>query len=161
MNQERADLVESLRRHRGFLRFTVRNLTDDQARLSPTVSTLTLGGLIKHVTATERQWMGFATGGAEGMFAASSDWAAAWTMTDGDTLDELLAAYQAVADAADALVGDLDLDQAYPLPEAPWFEPGATWSVRRVLLHIIAETSQHAGHADIVRETIDGQKTMG
>jgi uncharacterized damage-inducible protein DinB len=161
MTQERADLVESLRRHRGFLRFTVRNLTDDQARLSPTVSTLTLGGLIKHVTATERQWMGFATGGAEGMFAVSSDWAAAWTMTDDDTLDDLLAAYQQVADATDALVGDLDLDQAYPLPQAPWFEPGATWSVRRVLLHIIAETSQHAGHADIVRETIDGQKTMG
>ncbi len=55
----------------------------------------------------------------------------------------------------------LDLDVAHPLPKAPWFEPGATWSVRRVILHILAETSQHAGHADILRESIDGQKTMG
>jgi hypothetical protein len=35
------------------------------------------------------------------------------------------------------------------------------WSARRVLLHIIAETAQHAGHADIIRETLDRQKTMG
>jgi len=42
-----------------------------------------------------------------------------------------------------------------------WFEPGARWSARRVLLHVIAETAQHAGHADILRETIDGAKTMG
>ena len=39
--------------------------------------------------------------------------------------------------------------------------PGASWSARRVLLHIVAETAQHAGHADIIREAIDGQKTMG
>jgi hypothetical protein len=82
-------------------------------------------------------------------------------MFDDDTLDGLLATYEEVAAATDALVGELDLDRSYPLPQAPWFEPGATWSVRRVLLHIIAETSQHAGHADILRETIDGQKTMG
>ena len=46
-------------------------------------------------------------------------------------------------------------------PGAPWFEPGATRSARRVFLHVVAETAQHAGHADILREAIDGQKTMG
>ena len=54
-----------------------------------------------------------------------------------------------------------DLDAAHPLPQAPWFEAGASWSARRVLLHIIAETSQHAGHADIIREALDGAKSMG
>ena len=54
-----------------------------------------------------------------------------------------------------------DLDASHPLPEAPWFPPGAARSARRVFLHIIAETAQHAGHADILRESIDGQKTMG
>ena len=44
---------------------------------------------------------------------------------------------------------------------APWFEVGARWSARRALLHIIAETAQHAGHADMLREAIDGSKTMG
>ena len=53
------------------------------------------------------------------------------------------------------------LDASHPLPEAPWFEPGARWSARRALMHIVAETAQHAGHADIIRETIDGAKSMG
>ena len=55
-----------------------------------------------------------------------------------------------------------DLDAWYPLPEAPWFEKGGQLvgpSGRP--LHIIAETAQHAGHADILRETLDGSKTMG
>ncbi|WP_322752022.1 MULTISPECIES: DUF664 domain-containing protein, partial [unclassified Frankia] len=39
--------------------------------------------------------------------------------------------------------------------------PGARWSARRVLLHVIAETAQHAGHADIIREALDGATSMG
>jgi hypothetical protein len=54
-----------------------------------------------------------------------------------------------------------DLNSSQSLPEAPWFEPGARWSARRVLLHVIAETAQHAGHADIIRESLDGAKSMG
>ncbi|CAA9379517.1 MAG: Protein of unknown function DUF664, partial [uncultured Pseudonocardia sp.] len=61
----------------------------------------------------------------------------------------------------DELVRTLDLDASFPLPEAPWFAPGAQRSVRRAFLHIAAETAQHAGHADILRESLDGQKTMG
>jgi hypothetical protein len=67
-----------------------------------------------------------------------------------------------VARRTDELIATLaDLDLSHPLPEAPWFEPGARWSARRVLLHIIAETAQHAGHADLLRESLDGAKTMG
>jgi len=54
-----------------------------------------------------------------------------------------------------------DLNAGHPLPEAQWFERGGHWPARRVLLHIIAETAQHAGHADIICETLDGSKTMG
>ena len=161
MTSERADLVQTLRRHRGFLRFTVQNLTDEQAAQSPTASALSLGGLVKHVAQTEAQWMRFATGGAEGMMSVQLDWANGHRMLPGETLERLLAEYDNVAAETDKLVDTLDLDASHPLPQAPWFEPGAAWSVRRVLLHIIAETSQHAGHADIIRETIDGQKTMG
>ena len=61
---------------------------------------------------------------------------------------------------ATELARTVDLAATHALPEAPWFEKEA-WSNRRVLMHLVAETAQHAGHADILRETIDGQKTMG
>src|SRR5215208_6995543 len=79
-----------------------------------------------------------------------------------ETLAGVVADYQRVAQRTDELVRSVpDLDASHPLPEAPWFPPGATRSARRVFLHIVAETAQHAGHADIIRETVDGQKTMG
>src|SRR5688572_8219497 len=62
LTRERTDLIESLRRHRNFLRFTVRDLTDEQAQQRPTVSALNLAGLIKHVAGTEASWMRFAQG---------------------------------------------------------------------------------------------------
>lgn len=160
-NGERADLLESLRRHRDFLRFTSRGLTDEQAAARTTVSELCVGGLIKHVANVERGWMRFAVGGAEAMTQDSSDWASGFRMLPGETLAGLLDRYDEVARETDELVATLDLDVSHALPKAPWYEPGATRSVRRVILHVIAETSQHAGHADIIREAIDGQKTMG
>ena len=64
---ERDDIVASLQRHRGFLLHTVNGVTDDQARQRTTVSELTLGGLIKHVAQTEKQWADFIVNGpAEG-----------------------------------------------------------------------------------------------
>jgi uncharacterized damage-inducible protein DinB len=163
---ERADLLESLGRHRGFLTYTVRELTDEQARLRPTASELTLGGLIKHVTAVEGNWAAFIVGGPDAFPAFDestyADWAAEFQMLPGQTLQGLLDAHAEVAGRTDELVRTLpDLDHSHPLPAAPWFPPGARWSARRALLHIIAETAQHAGHADLLRETIDGQKTMG
>jgi uncharacterized damage-inducible protein DinB len=159
---ERADLLQVLAKHRGFLRYTVAGLTDEQARLTPTASRLSLGGLIKHVSTIEKGWFAFMTGGAPAMQAEPVDWENGFRMTAGETLAGLLADYEKVAAATDDLVATHpSLDESHPLPQAPWFEAGASWSVRRVLLHIVAETSQHAGHADILRESIDGQKTMG
>ncbi|MBP0454504.1 DinB family protein [Kitasatospora sp. RG8] len=162
MSSERADLLQTLDKHRGFLRYTVRDLTDEQAARRTTVSELCLGGLIKHVMGVETRWMRFAVGGADAMNSEPVDWEGQFRMADGETLESLLAAYERVAHETDELVSTLpDLDRAHPLPQAPWFEPGASWSVRRVLLHVIAETAQHAGHADIIRESLDGAKTMG
>ncbi|MEV0878695.1 DinB family protein [Micromonospora echinofusca] len=158
---ERADLVETLRLHRGFLRQTVEGLTDEQAATRSTVSELCPGGLIKHVTQVEQRWMWFAVGGAEAMNSEPLDWAGQFRIHGDETLAGLLDDYARVAAETDELVGTLDLDATHPLPQAPWFQPGASWSVRRVLLHLVAETSQHAGHADILREAIDGAKTMG
>jgi uncharacterized damage-inducible protein DinB len=162
---ERADLLESLARTRSFLRHTTRDLTDEQAARRTTASELSLGGLIKHVTLTERQWIRFIQVGPSAMAwdqSSVGDWMSAFRMEPGDTLAGLLAEYAKAADETAELVAGLpDLDAAQPLPEAPWFPPGARWSARRVLLHVIAETAQHAGHADIIRESLDGAKSMG
>ena len=166
LTTERADLIETLDGHRWFLVRTVEGLTEEQVRLRPTASQLTLGGLVKHVTATEWMWARFTVEGPASFPAFDestyADWAAEFVMLPTETLAGLLDAYAEVAARTDDLVRSLpDLDAAHPLPEAPWFTPGATRSARRVFLHVIAETSQHAGHADILRESIDGQKTMG
>ncbi|MFC9285710.1 DinB family protein [Streptomyces sp. NPDC057052] len=166
---ERADLLETLAKHRGFLRFTTNGLTDEQAGLRTTASELCLGGLIKHVTSVERAWVSFIVDGPSAMgdfedmteedFARRAD---EFRMLPGETLAGVLQEYAEVARRTDELVASLpDLDAAHPLPSAPWFEPGKHWSARRALLHVIAETSQHAGHADIIRESLDGAKTMG
>src|SRR5690242_5645921 len=162
---ERADLLESLARTRHFLRHTTRDLTDEQAGQRTTVSELCLGGLIKHVTLTERQWIRFIQDGPSAMAwdqSSVGDWVSAFRMEPGDTLAGLLAEYAKAADETAGVVAGLpDLDAAQPLPEAPWFPPGARWSARHVLLHVVAETAQHSGHADIIRESLDGAKTMG
>jgi uncharacterized damage-inducible protein DinB len=171
---ERADLVDVLRKHRTLFRRTLEGLTDEQARLTPTVSALSLGGLVKHVAATEQHWASFIVDGPApppDIDWANVDWANppphvqqyadGFRMLEDETLAALLAQYRAVAAATDDLVLAADLDARQPLPEAPWFDPGGSWSARRVFMHIVAETAQHAGHADILRETIDGQKSMG
>lgn len=164
---ERADLADTLAKHRGFLRFTTRDLTDEQAAERTTVSELCLGGLIKHVTQVERGWAEFIEAGPSTMGswdhpAQMQAYLDGFRMLPGETLAGLLDDYADVARATDELLARLpDLDASHPLPQAPWHAPGSRWSARRVLLHIIAETAQHAGHADIIREALDGAKTMG
>lgn len=167
LTADRADLLETLATHRHFLRYTVQGLTDEQARQRPTASELTLGGPIKHVSGTEATWASFVLE-CPGVMASADDpaqlaaWAEEFRMGPDETLAGLLARYEEVAARTDELVRTLpDLDATQPLPVAPWFPPGAVRSARRVFLHIVAETAQHAGHADILRESLDGQKTMG
>ncbi len=166
---ERADLLAMLAECRRFLRFTTRDLSDDQAGQRTTVSELCLGGLIKHVTSAERGWVNFILQGTSAMpdFTAMTEEdytrrAEEFRMLPGETLAGVLADYAEVARRTDDVVASLpDLDLSHPLPRAPWNPPGARWSAHYVIMHIIAETAQHAGHADIIRESLDGAKTMG
>jgi hypothetical protein len=167
-SNERTDLLALLAEARFFLRNTTRDLTDDQARERTTVSELCLGGLIKHVTEAERGWTGFITGTSPQRDFADmtpADWARradGFRLLPGETLAGVLADYEQAAAETDELVRTLpDLDIAHPLAKAPWFEPGAEWTARRAIMHIVAETAQHAGHADIIRESLDGAKSMG
>jgi hypothetical protein len=166
-DQERSDLLETLAKHRGFLRFTVQGMSDEQAAEHPTASELCLGGIIKHVAGVESGWVDFIIDGPGALSqgtgeGSAEEWLTRFQMRPDETLVTLLERYERVAARTDDVLANLpNLDDGHPLPEAPWFESGASWSARRVILHIIAETAQHAGHADIIRETIDGAKTMG
>jgi uncharacterized damage-inducible protein DinB len=182
---ERADLLAELAQARYWLTFTTRDLTDEQAASRPTTSQLCLGGLIKHVAKVEEGWMRFAVEGAaegegfelpEGMsmddfegWIASLDEKPEWLVEREDefkllpdeTLADVIARYEEVAARTTETLASLpDLSARHELPKAPWHEPGTSWSVRRVMLHIIAETTQHAGHADMLREHIDGATSM-
>lgn len=149
---ERDDILDFLGKHRYFLRSAAEGLTDEQASTRSTV---------------EQHWAEFAQTGQghdapkEFTPEVMAAWADQFRLVDGETLADVLAAYEKVATATDDLVRTLDLNAGYELPAAPWQPPGVFWSVRRVFLHITAETAQHAGHADIIREAIDGKKSMG
>jgi len=169
MSGERADLLAALAHARHFLRYTARDLDDEQARQHTTASALTVGGLIKHVTVVERNWASFIVHGpsvapdftsmTEADYAA---WADGFRLLPGESLAGALDEYEAAAKQTDELVATLpDLDASHRLADAPWNKTGERWSARRTLLHIAAETAQHAGHADIIRESLDGAKSMG
>lgn len=165
---ERASLLRMLADQRDFLRYTLKGLDGEQAARRTTAGELTLVGLVKHVSETERDWIRFAQ---EGPDAEPVDYgdprtrqkhADGFRLLEGETLEGVLAGYERVGARTEEYVLSLpDLERRHPLPAAPWFEEGASWSVRDVLLHILRETAQHCGHADIVRESLDGQKTMG
>ncbi|HEX5301367.1 MAG TPA: DUF664 domain-containing protein, partial [Streptosporangiaceae bacterium] len=96
-DQERADLLEALGTHRHFLRHTVRDLTDEQARQRTTASELTLGGLIKHVANIEKGWADFVVDGpsALGDFSAMTEadfarWTDQFKLLPGETLTGVL-----------------------------------------------------------------------
>ncbi len=172
LSAERRDLLEALEAHRQLLLRTAHDLTDEQATTRSTVSALTDGGIIKHVAEVEAGWATFMVEGRlPGMDtvdwsnpdpAAFEQYANGFRLLEGETLAGVIERYAQVAADTDRLVATVaDLDRSYPLPPAPWFPPDGRRSVRRAIVHIIAETAQHAGHADIIRETLDGQRTMG
>jgi len=140
-------------------------LSDEQARSSPTVSALSVGGLVKHVTGMQRSWMARVAAAPDAppkdprpFEEVSKEYGEQHVMRPDETLDGLLRAYEAQNATSLRLVDTADLDAAVPVPhDIPWFpKDQKAWSVRWVILHVINELARHAGHADIIRETIDG-----
>jgi uncharacterized damage-inducible protein DinB len=158
---ERDGLLAFLAQQRHVLRIAAYGLTDEQARLVPSRSSLSVGGLVKHVASTERGWMDTVLERERPGSQAEkiSAYAADFQLTDDETLADVLAAYdEAARETEEVMAGIADLGRSVPVPRGvPWFPPDVeAWSVRWVLLHLIQETARHAGHADIVREHIDG-----
>ncbi len=144
-------------------RAAIFGLTDDQAGRRTTPSELTVGVLVKHVTSVQRGWLASALAGPSPVVEERSqeqqmaDWQAELTWLPEDTVQAALAAFDEVSAQVLSAVADTDLETAVPVPEAPWNPRDVeSWNVRWVWFHLIEELARHAGHADILREALDG-----
>jgi uncharacterized damage-inducible protein DinB len=160
VTDERSGLLAFLAQQRLVLRIAAYGLTEDQLRAAPTASSLTVGGLIKHCIDVERGWIDrvkqvTVDADADGK---TRDYLDNFRMRPEDRLEDLLSQLDEVAAETERVVDAGDLGDPVPVPrDAPWFPDDIeAWSVRWVLLHLISEHARHAGHADIIREAIDG-----
>ena len=158
---EKSLLLGYLAQQRDGIRNAAYGLTDEQARLTPTAGELSIGGLVKHVAATERHWINMVLRVSDDrpVHERIAEQKTGFILGSDETLAGALAAYEETARRTEEVVaGIADLGQAVPVPKGvPWFPDDLeAWNVRWVMLHLVEETARHAGHADIVREAIDG-----
>lgn len=153
---ERTTLVEFLDYQRAVMARKAEGLTDEQARRAACPpSGMTIGGIVRHLVDVERAWFqrGIAGRSAPPRFTGDAH-------PDGDpdgdfhappdaTLAEALDAYWAEIAESNRILAEASLDQADT-------RPGRPFSVRWILVHMIEEYARHLGHADLLREAIDG-----
>ncbi|MFI1306847.1 DinB family protein [Streptomyces sioyaensis] len=155
---EAGALLAFLEAQRGGLRRAVLGLTDAQANERPSASELSLAGLVKHVAQTEQGWVERARQLPNSIERTQDTWHLSFQLEDGETLAGMLTFWDGVARRTEEFLRSVpSLDDTFPLPEKPWFPPRARQSMRWLMLHLIEETARHAGHADILRESLDGK----
>jgi uncharacterized damage-inducible protein DinB len=158
VGDERDALAAYLAHERQVLIVAAYGLTDEQARLTPTASALSIEGLLTHMTTTERTWASTIAG-----LAARDRDDSRIAQREHDTLAAVVDDYRQAIGGTDAVVATVaDLERVVPVPEGTRWAPRDLdgWSVRWILLHLIHETARHAGHADIIRESIDGATAL-
>lgn len=156
IKDERDGLRAFLEHQREAVRCATFGLREDQARLTPTPSGLSLGGLVKHLLFGERNWTDRIQGAPVGD-RAFEEYMASLVLDDNETLAAVLDQYREACARTDAVVATVDdLGRCVPLPQEPWYPDPDRCTVRWILFHLIEETARHAGHADIVREALDG-----
>ena len=148
---EKETLHSSLQQHRELMLWKLEGLDDDALRRSPVPSGTTLLGLVKHLGAVEFGWFCLTFGReTEPLPFDDDDENADLRVEPGETTADLVAFYRRAWAAADQVISELALD-----------DTGTSWggdavSLRWVLVHMIEETARHTGHADVVRELLDG-----
>ena len=162
---ERQTLIEFLRHNQNAFLAIAYGLTDEQARSTPSVSALSIGGLIKHVAGVQRSWMARVTAAPGSpprddrpFEEQAAEYQDQYVMRDDETLEQLLDTLRAQNEDTLRIVAGTDLDTQVPVPhDVPWFPQDLDfWNVRWVAMHLVEELTRHAGHGDIIRESIDG-----
>lgn len=154
---ERGALLSFLEEQRGGVRRALLGLTEEQAASRPSASELSLSGLLKHVAEVEQGWVARAKGESPAVKRDASNWHECFVLVDGETVESQLAHWEKVAAETEAFLRSVpSLDDTFALPNDPWFPPEGRVSMRWLALQLIRETARHAGHADIIRESLDG-----
>jgi hypothetical protein len=162
---ERQSLLEFIAFQQNAFLSVAFGLTDEQARSTPSVSALSIGGLIKHAANVQKGWVeraamapDFPPTDDRPMEEIMAEYADQYAMRDDETLEQLLDQLRQQNAETLRVFAEADLNTKVPVPhDVPWFPQDLDhWNVRWVALHIIEELTRHAGHADIIRESIDG-----
>jgi hypothetical protein len=158
---ETSTLLGSLERVRSFLGWKCGGLDGAGIRTTAAASTITLGGLLKHLAFVEDDhfatlWLGRAVGAPWDAFDRDDpDWH--WRVAEDETPEGLMTMWRDAVARSRAIVDDAlahgDLDQRGRFVDE---ETGESPNLRRILIDLIEEYARHAGHADLIRESIDG-----
>ncbi|MFE7468328.1 DinB family protein [Streptomyces sp. NPDC057499] len=155
---ERGMLLSFVEAQRGALRRSLLGLTAEQAASRPSVSELSLSGLVKHVAEAELNWLRLAQQQPNEAARTQETWGDSFRLVGDETVEDVLKFWDGVVAELEEFIRTVpDLGDTFPLPPAPWFPEGERVSMRWVLAHLVEEHARHAGHADIIRESLDGR----
>ena len=133
----------------------VEGLPEQDARRASTVSSLSLLAIVKHSAVWERRWFQVIFAGRpapDGWPAVKGEPDGTFALDDEDTVDSVVADYREQIAASREILAAGDLDARCALSDL------VDENLRWVAMHLIQETARHAGHADIIREAIDGSR---
>ncbi|MDF6043183.1 DinB family protein [Streptomyces sp. JH14] len=155
---ERGALLSFVEAQRGAIRRSLIGLTEEQAASRPSASELSLSGLLKHVAETELNWLRLAQQLPNEQARTEATWADSFRLVGDENVPQMLEFWAKVAAETEDFIHAVDsMNDTFPLPEAPWFPKDAECSMRWLLVHLVEEIARHAGHADIIRESLDGR----
>lgn len=162
VHDEREALAAYLLQQQDAFRAAIFGLTDQEAAETPTPSSLSVGTLVKHVTAVQKGWLEQVRCAPERpperpMEEQYAEREAEFSWQGSDTVGAVVAAFDDASAQVLEGVRSVDLELPVPVPPAPWNPHDVdAWSVRWVWFHLVEELARHAGHADIIREAVDG-----
>ncbi|MEU7516952.1 DinB family protein [Streptomyces sp. NPDC042898] len=155
---ERGALLNFIEAQRAAIRRSLLGLTEEQAASRPSASELTLSGLLKHVAEVELNWLRLAQQRPNEKQRTEETWSEGFKLVGDETIPEIMEFWSGVAKETEEFARSVpSLDDTFPLPEAPWFPKDGRVSVRWMLMHLVQEAGRHAGHADVIRESLDGK----
>ncbi|MEU2074727.1 DinB family protein [Streptomyces sp. NPDC058128] len=155
---ERGALLNFVEAQRAAIRRSLLGLTEEQAASRPSASELSLSGLLKHVAEVELNWLRLAQQQPNERQRSQETWDEGFRLVGGETIPEIVEFWAGVAKETEEYIRSVpSLDDTFPLPKAPWFPEDGRVSVRWMLLHLVQEAGRHAGHADVIRESLDGK----